>query len=164
MAEPPLLLAVPNVSEGRDAQTIEAIGQGFAPARLLDLHSDADHPRSVFTLAAPPAELAGALLGGAREVVARIDLSDHHGEHPRVGALDVMPLVYLHDAQRGAACAVALTAGGLIGELLGVPVLLYGELATRPEHRRRADLRAGGPALLAARLETGEVVPDYGPS
>ena len=163
MAGPPLLLAVPNVSEGRDADVIEAIGQGFAPARLLDLHGDTDHHRSVFTLAASPAELPEALLGGAREAVARIDLRDHHGLHPRVGALDVMPVVYLDDDQRGAACAAVLTAAGLIGEELGVPVVLYGELATRPEHLRRSDLRAGGREGIAARLEAGEVVPDYGP-
>ena len=98
MADPPLLLAVPNVSEGRDHEVIEAIGAGFAPARLLDLHADADHHRSVFTLAAPPAELPRALLGGAREAVARIDLREHDGLHPRVGAMDVMPVVYLDDA------------------------------------------------------------------
>ena len=163
MAGSPLLLAVPNVSEGRDADVIEAIGQGFAPARLLDLHGDTDHHRSVFTLAASPAELPEALLGGAREAVARIDLRDHHGLHPRVGALDVMPVVYLDDGQRGAACAAVLTAAGLIGEELGVPVVLYGELATRPEHLTRSDLRAGGREGIAARLEAGEIVPDYGP-
>jgi len=163
VAGSPLLLAVPNVSEGRDADVIEAIGQGFAPARLLDLHGDTDHHRSVFTLAASPAELPEALLGGAREAVARIDLRDHHGLHPRVGALDVMPVVYLDDGQRGAACAAVLTAAGLIGEELGVPVVLYGELATRPEHLRRSDLRAGGREGIAARLEAGEIVPDYGP-
>jgi len=163
VAGSPLLLAVPNVSEGRDADVIEAIGQGFAPARLLDLHGDTDHHRSVFTLAASPAELPEALLGGAREAVARIDLRDHHGLHPRVGALDVMPVVYLDDGQRGAACAAVLTAAGLIGEELGVPVVLYGELATRPEHLTRSDLRAGGREGIAARLEAGEIVPDYGP-
>ena len=163
MAEPPLLLAVPNVSEGRDPEAIEAIGRGFGPARLLDLHRDVDHHRSVFTLAASPAELPEALLGGAREALARIDLTEHRGVHPCVGALDVVPVVYLDDGQRGAACAAALTAAGLIGGELGVPVVLYGELATRPEHRRRADLRAGGWEGIAARLEAGEVVPDYGP-
>lgn len=163
MAEPPLLLAVPNVSEGRDPEAIEAIGRGFGPARLLDLHRDVDHHRSVFTLAASPADMPEALLGGAREALARIDLTEHRGLHPCVGALDVVPVVYLDDGQRGAACAAALTAAGLIGEELGVPAVLYGELATRPEHRRRTDLRAGGWEGIAARLEAGEVVPDYGP-
>ncbi len=160
---PSSLLAVPNVSEGRDHDVIDAIGAGFAHARLLDLHADADHHRSVFTLAAPPAALPEELLGGAREAVARIDLREHAGLHPRVGALDVMPVVYLDDADRGAACAAVLTAGNLIGDELGVPVVLYGELATRAEHRRRADLRTGGWEGLATRLESGDVVPDFGP-
>lgn len=163
MPAPSSLLAVPNVSEGRDHEVIEAIGAGFAHARLLDLHADADHHRSVFTLAAEPQELPAELLGGAREAVARIDLRGHSGLHPRVGAMDVMPVVYLDDDQRGAACAAVLTAANLIGEELGVPVVLYGELATRPEHRLRADLRAGGWEGLARRIESGEVVPDFGP-
>ncbi len=163
MSEAPLLLAVPNVSEGRDTAALEAVGRSFAPARLLDIHVDGDHHRSVFTLAASPGELPQALLAGAREVVERVDLRGHDGLHPRVGALDVMPVVYLDDGRRGAACAAVLTAAGLIGEELGVPVILYGELATRPGHRRRAELRAGGLEGMAARLEGGEVVPDYGP-
>ncbi len=158
-----MLLAVPNVSEGRDTAALEAVGRSFAPARLLDIHVDGDHHRSVFTLAASPGELPQALLAGAREVVERVDLRGHDGLHPRVGALDVMPVVYLDESQRGAACAAALTAAGLIGEELAVPVVLYGELATRPEHRRRADLRAAGWEGLTARLASGDVVPDYGP-
>jgi len=80
-----------------------------------------------------------------------------------VGALDVMPVVYLDEERRGAACAEALTAAGLVGDELGVPVFLYGELATRPEHRERADIRRGGPAKLKERIESGELVPDFGP-
>jgi glutamate formiminotransferase/glutamate formiminotransferase/formiminotetrahydrofolate cyclodeaminase len=142
---------------------LEAIGAGFHPARLLDLHADEDHHRSVYTLTGATAELPEALLGGAREAVERIDLRRHEGLHPRVGALDVMPVVHLDDEHRGAACAAVLTAGNLIGEELGVPVVLYGALATRPEHERRADLRRGGWEGLAARLDGGEVVPDFGP-
>jgi glutamate formiminotransferase / 5-formyltetrahydrofolate cyclo-ligase len=158
-----LLISVPNVSEGADAAVLEAVGRGFEPARLLDLHSDPDHGRSVFTLAAPQGELADALLGGARVAVERIDVSRHAGIHPHVGAVDVAPVVYLDDERRGAACAEALTAAGLIGAELELPVFLYGELATRPEHVERAELRRGGPAELARRLEAGELVPDYGP-
>jgi glutamate formiminotransferase / 5-formyltetrahydrofolate cyclo-ligase len=158
-----LLVSVPNVSEGRDRTVIEAVSRGFAPARLLDLHSDADHGRSVFTLAAPQGELARALVGGARVAVERIDLAGHRGVHPHVGALDVMPVVYLDEGQHGAACAEALTAAALIGEELELPVFLYGELATRPQHVERADLRRGGPANLARRMRAGELVPDYGP-
>jgi glutamate formiminotransferase len=163
MTEPPLLLAVPNVSEGRDRRTLEAIERGFAPARFLDLHSDPDHGRSVFTLAARQGQLAEGLLGGARAAVERIDVTAHAGIHPHVGALDVMPVVYLDEESRGAACAEALTAAALAGEELQVPVFLYGELATRPEQRERAWIRRGGPGELRRRMEEGELVPDYGP-
>jgi glutamate formiminotransferase / 5-formyltetrahydrofolate cyclo-ligase len=158
-----LLISVPNVSEGRDTAVLEAIERGFEPARLLDLHSDPDHGRSVFTLAAPQGELSRALRNGAREAIAQIDLRAHEGSHPRVGALDVAPVVYLDESQRGAACAEALTAGALIGDELDVPVFLYGELATRQEQAVRADLRRGGPDALAMRIESGELVPDFGP-
>jgi glutamate formiminotransferase / 5-formyltetrahydrofolate cyclo-ligase len=157
-------MTVPNVSEGRDVATLEAIGRAFAPARFLDLHTDRDHDRAVFTLAAPQGEMAQALLGGARSVIARVDISAHSGIHPHVGALDVMPVVYLDEERRGPAIAEALTAAGLIGEELGVPVFLYGELATRPEHRERAWIRRGGPRELARRIEANELVPDYGPA
>jgi glutamate formiminotransferase/glutamate formiminotransferase/formiminotetrahydrofolate cyclodeaminase len=158
-----MLLAVPNVSEGRDHSVLEAIEQAFAPARFLDLHADPDHNRSVFTLAAPPGQLAQGLLNGAREVVERVDLRNQEGLHPRVGALDVIPVVYLNDEQRGPACAEALTAAGLIGEELELPVILYGELATRPENRERAALREGGSETIAERIESGDLVPDFGP-
>src|SRR3954447_23194724 len=89
----PLLLAVPNVSEGRDRATLDAIGAAFASggARVLDVHADPDHHRAVFTLAAAPGALAPALQAGAHEAIARIDVSDHPGAHPHVGALDVAP-------------------------------------------------------------------------
>ncbi len=161
--EPPLLLAVPNVSEGRDLPTLEAIERSLAPARFLDLHVDPDHDRAVFTIAARQGEMAEALLGLARSAVARIDVSAHSGIHPHVGALDVMPVVYLDEERRGAAAAEALTAAAAIGDELGVPVFLYGELATRVEHRERAFIRRGGPRELARRIERHELVPDYGP-
>ena len=160
----PLLLAVPNVSEGGDAAKIAAIADAFAPARVLDVHSDADHGRSVFSLAARQGEVAQALLAGARAALARVDMRAHAGLHPHVGALDVAPVVCLEAAARGAACAEALTAAALIGEQLELPVFLYGDLATAPERRERADLRRGGPAGLAARMAAGELRPDYGPT
>ena len=159
-----MLLAVPNVSEGSDRAAIDAIGAAFAPARVLDVHSDPDHGRSVFSLAGRQGELAEALLAGAREAVARIDLRAHRGSHPHVGALDVAPVVYLEDSGRGAACAEALTAAALIGDELGLPVFLYGDLATAPERRERAALREGGPKRLAERMATGELAPDHGPA
>jgi glutamate formiminotransferase / 5-formyltetrahydrofolate cyclo-ligase len=162
--EAPLLLAVPNVSEGRDTDALEAIERAFHSAAFLDLHLDADHGRAVLTLAAEQGELARALLSGAREVVERIDLNGHRGLHPHVGALDVMPIVYLDDERRGAACAEALTAAALVGNELEVPVFLYGELATSPEHRERAYLRQGGWKALGERIARGELTPDYGPA
>ena len=151
------LIAVPNVSEGTDRSAIDTIGAAFAPARLLDTHSDPDHGRSVFTIAARQGELHRALVNGAREAVARIDLTTHRGDHPHVGAIDVAPVVYLDEQQHGPACAEALTAGALIGDELGLPVFLYGELA---DGRERADIRRGGVAGLA---ESG-LEPDFGPS
>ncbi len=163
MSRPPLLMAVPNVSEGRDLETLAAIERSVAPALFLDLHADPDHDRAVFTLAGRQGELAAGLLGLARSAVARIDITAHTGIHPHVGALDVMPVVYLDEERRGAACAEALTAAALVGEELGVPVFLYGELATRPDHAERASIRRGGPKELARRMRSGELVPDYGP-
>jgi glutamate formiminotransferase / 5-formyltetrahydrofolate cyclo-ligase len=148
------LLAVPNVSEGRDRDAIGAIGAAF-DQELLDVHSDPDHNRSVFTLAGQPGELAHAVKDGAREAIALIDLSRHRGAHPRVGALDVAPIVYLDAADRGAACAEALLLGDLLGHDLGIPVFLYGELAGG---RTRAELRRGGPEELARRASS-----DFGP-
>jgi glutamate formiminotransferase / 5-formyltetrahydrofolate cyclo-ligase len=164
MGEPPLLLAVPNVSEGRDRAVLEAIERGSAPAHFLDLHTDPDHGRAVFTLAAPQGRLAEGLLGLARAAIERIDITAHAGIHPHVGDVDVMPVVYLDEDRRGAACAEALTAAALAGEELHVPVFLYGELASRPEQRERAWIRRGGPLELARRIEAGELVPDYGPA
>jgi glutamate formiminotransferase len=162
------LLAVPNLSEGREQATIEAIAHAFTvhgTVRLLDVHSDADHHRSVFTLAGAQGELSTALLAGARIAVERIDVGVGRnpadiGEHPHVGAVDVMPVVYLDPAQRGAACAEALVVAAKLGDELDVPVFLYGELA---QGRTRAELRRGGVGRLAERLSTGELRPDFGP-
>jgi glutamate formiminotransferase/glutamate formiminotransferase/formiminotetrahydrofolate cyclodeaminase len=161
---PELLMAVPNVSEGRHAPLLEGIERAFGPARFLDVHADPDHNRSVFTLAARQGALAEGLVSGARAVVEGVDIAAHGGVHPHVGALDVMPVVYRSDAQRGPACAELLTAAARIGAELELPVVLYGELATKPEHRERAWLREGGPAALAQRIESGEVAPDFGPA
>jgi glutamate formiminotransferase / 5-formyltetrahydrofolate cyclo-ligase len=156
------LLAVPNVSEGRDQGVIAAIGAAFEAggARLLDVHVDPDHHRSVFTLAAAPGALAKALLTGARDVLARVDMSRHTGVHPCVGALDVAPVVHLDAQRRGAACAEALVVGDELARTLAIPVLLYGALAGG---RTRADLRRGGLEELSRRLAGGELRPDFGP-
>jgi glutamate formiminotransferase / 5-formyltetrahydrofolate cyclo-ligase len=154
-----VLLAIPNVSEGRDRTAVDAIAEAF-DARLLDVHLDPDHHRSVFTLAGEPGCLAGAVLSGAAEAVRRVDINRHVGIHPRIGAIDVAPIVYLDPAHRGAACAEALVLGDLLGHELELPVFLYGELAAG---RTRAELRRGGPARLAERIEAGELRPEFGP-
>lgn len=156
---PTTLLAVPNVSEGRDQKLIAAIARAF-DGRLLDIHSDPDHHRSVFTIAGQPGTLARTVANGAREAVRRINVNDHVGAHPRVGAIDVAPIVYLHDAERGAACAEALVLADLLGEELKLPVFLYGALAAG---RTRAQLRRGGAHGLAARIRVGQLAPDFGP-
>jgi glutamate formiminotransferase len=153
------LLAVPNVSEGRDAAAIAAIGAAFG-RDLLDVHSDPDHHRTVYTLAGLPGELAQAVAAGAAEAIARIDLHRHAGNHPRVGAIDVAPVVHLEERHRGAACAEALVLGDMLGARLAIPVFVYGALAGG---RTRAELRRGGPTELARRMEAGELRPDFGP-
>src|SRR5436305_536315 len=97
-----VLLAVPNFSEGRDPEAIDRVAGGFAPARVLDRHTDPDHNRTVLWLAAGQAELAQALAGGARAAAESVDLTAADGVHPHVGALDVAPVVYRDDAERGA--------------------------------------------------------------
>jgi glutamate formiminotransferase/glutamate formiminotransferase/formiminotetrahydrofolate cyclodeaminase len=159
------LLGIPNVSEGSDEAALAAIGAAFlstgrARALTAGPHADPDHERAVFTLAAEPGDLAPALLAGAREALARIDLRAHRGLHPHVGAIDVLPVVHLDLARRGAACAEALVLGDSLGHDLGLPVFLYGALAGG---RTRADLRRGGPAGLAERMAAGDLRPDFGP-
>jgi glutamate formiminotransferase len=157
------LLAVPNVSEGRDHPGVQEIARAFAAGdrtRLLDVHLDADHHRAVLTLAGAPGSLALALAAGVAEALQRIDIGDGRGQHPHIGAVDVVPVVYLSDALRGAACAEALVAAEEIGAL-GVPVFLYGALTSG---RTRAELRRGGVKALAERMRAGELTPDFGPS
>lgn len=142
----------------------EAFTSGGA-ARLLDIHSDHDHHRSVLTLAGVPGALSQALVKGVASAVERLDVGQQRapeemGQHPHVGAVDVMPIVYLDTDMRGAACAEALVVAHEIGERLGVPVFLYGELAGG---RTRAQLRKGGVRELARRMRVGELRPDFGP-
>jgi glutamate formiminotransferase len=152
------LLAVPNVSEGRDQLALNAIAHAFGPG-LLYFSSDHDHHRAVFTLAGEPGRLHEAVLAGAKAALERVDLTRHEGVHPRVGAIDVAPIVYLDTAHRGAATAEALVLADELGQL-GIPVFLYGDLA---QGRTRAELRRGGPRELQRRIDEGELHPDFGP-
>lgn len=157
------LVAVPNFSEGRNTRVIGALEATLGShARVLNRHYDAQHNRSVFTLAAPPEKLVEALVAGAAHALDLIDLRSHQGLHPHVGALDVSPVVWQtgerHDAAVEGARAVAEGIAAL-----GIPVFLYGELATAPERRERAYFRQGGPTELARRMGSGELRPDLGP-
>jgi glutamate formiminotransferase len=155
------LESVPNFSEGRDRATIAAIGEALSGGvRLLDVHSDPDHNRSVYTLVGRDEPLAEALLAGIAVARERIDLRRHEGAHPRIGAADVVPLVPLRPEDMERARAAALELARRIGEELGLPVFLYGELA--PE-RGPAFFRQGGTDELARRLAAGELEPDFGP-
>jgi glutamate formiminotransferase len=160
----PPLLAVPNVSEGSDAERLARLERSFTRGvGLLDRHSDSDHGRSVFTLAGSPGALTEALAAGAEEALETIDMHAYRGAHPAIGALDVCPLVWFspgdHEAARTEAVAVAEQIGGL-----GIPVFLYGELAREPGRAERAYFRNGGLAELWLRMESGELRPDFGPT
>jgi glutamate formiminotransferase / 5-formyltetrahydrofolate cyclo-ligase len=130
---------------------------------VLDVHSDADHNRSVFTLIGEPQALADALIAGAREAVARIDMRTHEGAHPCIGALDVAPVVYLRAQDRELAVDEALAIANRLAGELDVPVFLYGMLADDPDRRERAYFREGGVGALEERFNSGELVPDFGP-
>jgi glutamate formiminotransferase len=157
-----VLEAVPNVSEGRDARVIAAVREAFAAhAALLDVHSDRDHHRSVFTLAAEEEELADALLAGITRAVELIDLRRHEGVHPRVGVADVVPLVPLEPGDMSRAVDRARALAARIGDELGLPVFLYGDAGG---DLRPAFFRRGGLDELTRRVEAGELVPDAGPA
>jgi glutamate formiminotransferase len=156
-----VLEAVPNVSEGRDAGVISAIGAAFAKdALLLDVHSDADHNRSVFTLVGNDDGLVEALLGGIAAAVELVDLRAHAGVHPRVGVADVVPLVPLSHGDMPRAVAAALALAGRVGAELDLPVFRYGEIGGG---RRPAFFRRGGVDALRQRVESGDLDPDDGP-
>ncbi len=155
------LESVPNFSEGRDRATIAAICEALAGGvRLLDVHSDLDHNRSVYTLVGRDEALVEALLAGVAVACERIDLRRHEGAHPRIGAADVVPLVPLRPEDMERARAAALELARRIGEDLELPVFLYGELAPG---RGPAFFRQGGTDELARRLAADELVPDFGP-
>lgn len=157
------LLAVPNVSEGEDAVRIDELEQAFSRGvALLDRHCDADHARTVFTLAGRRGMLIDALLAGAERAAEAIDMSAYRGSHPAIGALDVCPLVWTSAADHAAARAEAIAVAAQIGGL-GIPVFLYGELAREPARAERAYFRNGGLGELWLRMESGELRPDFGP-
>ena len=157
------LESVPNVSEGRDEEVLAELRAAFSgPARLLDVHTDRDHHRSVFTLVGSGVELVETLFQGIGRAVERIDLRRHEGAHPRIGAADVVPLVPLEAEAEPAARAAALELAGRVGDDLGLPVFFYGRLTD--DGREPAFLRRGGPEELQRRIDAGELAPDRGPA
>jgi len=156
------LESVPNVSEGRDEAALAQLREAFsAPARLLDVHADADHHRSVFTLVGTGEELVETLVAGIRCAVERIDLRSHAGAHPRIGAADVVPLVPLAPSDEEDARGAALMLADRVAAELELPVFFYGRLTD--DLREPAFFRRGGPEELQQRIEAGELRPDRGP-
>jgi glutamate formiminotransferase len=153
------LESVPNFSEGRDRATIDALATALSgPAELLDVHSDPDHNRSVFTLVGDEDALVAALLAGVACARERIDLRTHEGAHPRIGAADVVPVVAIDPDDRERARASALVVADRIGAELQLPVFLYGESG---EGRGPAFFRHGD---VQGRIDAGELTPDFGPA
>jgi glutamate formiminotransferase len=156
------LEAVPNFSEGADSAVLDAIGAALsAHARLLDVHADADHHRSVFTLVGESGKLVEALLAGIACARERIDLRGHAGAHPRIGAADVVPIVPIRPEDAPRAREAALELARRVGDELGLPVFLYADLAPG---RGPAFFRRGGPEELQRRIDAGELAPDFGPA
>jgi glutamate formiminotransferase len=157
------LESVPNFSEGRDRTTIDALATALRSggARLLDVHADEDHNRSVFTLVGSGDELVESLLAGIARAAELIDLREHEGAHPRIGAADVVPLVPLAPEDEEHAREAAERLAARVGAELGLPVFFYGALGggCGPAFFRR-----GGPEELQRRVDAGELAPEHGPA
>ncbi len=162
-----IIECVPNFSEGRRREVCEAIAaEARRPdVKVLDLEMDPDHNRSVLTFIGGPAGVAEAAFAAARKAVELIDLTKHQGQHPRMGALDVLPFVPIAGAAMEDAVSLARGAGSRLGLELGLPVYLYEAAATRPDRKNLADLRK--PQFEGLREQIGrdpDRVPDFGPN
>ena len=159
---------VPNVSEGRRPEVIQllaAAASSVAGARLLDVHSDVDHHRSVFTIAGSVEAVGEAAYCLAETAVTAIDMHLHHGVHPRIGALDVLPFVPLGDTSMERCVSLAHAVGERIAHDLHVPVYFYGEAALRPDRRFLVNIRRGEYEGLAELIQTEPArAPDAGPA
>src|SRR5256885_717224 len=158
----PLVECVPNFSEGRDAATIDALRSAItavAGVQLLDVQSDTAHNRSVFTFVGNPAAVVEAAFAAMRVAADRIDLTKHSGEHPRMGATDVVPFVPVTGITMDECVALAQTLGERVGKELQIPVLLYARAATRTERVLLPDVRKGEFEGMQGRV----LEPDFGP-
>jgi glutamate formiminotransferase len=163
----PILECVPNVSEGRDREVLERLAEAIRRVpgvTLADVHADPDHHRSVFTFLGGPDDVARATLGLAAAVFRRVDMRRHHGVHPRIGALDVVPFVPLRGLDMDEAAGRARAVGEALGWTHAVPVFFYGAAATSPARRSLRAIRAGEYEGLAARLADPAWRPDAGPA
>ena len=155
------------MSEGRDLRAVEAVAdavRGASGARLADVHTDPDHHRSVFTFLGAPEAVEEAALALAAAVFARVDMREHRGIHPRLGALDVLPFVPLRDLAMDDAVAVARRVGERLGREHSLPVYFYGAAATRPERRAVRDIRRSEYEGLPRKLADPAWRPDCGPA
>jgi glutamate formiminotransferase len=161
----PLIECVPNVSEGRRADVIAALADVIASpgVQLLDRSSDPSHNRTVYTFAGDPAAVGDAAQRLIAAAIDAIDLRTHEGVHPRIGAVDVVPFVPLHETSMDACVALAKETGRMVAERFGVPVFLYEEAAVSDDRRNLADVRRGGLNGLAHRMKSPEWRPDFGP-
>ena len=162
-----LIECIPNVSEGRRPEIVAAMADAIrrvAGVRLLDFSSDASHNRSVFTLAGDAAGLEQAVLALVERAVADLDLRTHHGEHPRMGAVDVVPFVPIDGATMADCVALAKKTGAAIADRFHVPVYLYEEASANPARKNLEDIRRGEFEGLAAKMATAGWAPDYGPA
>ncbi len=162
-----IIECVPNISEGRRADLVARVASAVTAVqgvRLLDHSSDASHNRSVFTLAGDAAPLKQAVLALYEVAIAGIDLRSHTGEHPRLGAVDVVPFVPIQGITMDQCVAVAREVGAAVAENFGVPVYLYEEASTNPARKNLEDIRRGEFEGLAAKMGSPGWAPDFGPT
>ena len=163
----PIIECVPNVSEGRRPDVVERFVSAIrtvSGVRVLDYSSDASHNRSVLTLAGDAAPLQQAILALVEQAVAAIDLRAHTGEHPRLGAVDVIPFVPIEGVTMGDCVALAKDTAAAIAQRFGVPVYLYEEASTNPARKNLEDIRRGEFEGLAEKIAKPEWKPDFGPA
>ena len=157
---------IPNVSEGRRADVIDRMAEAIASTpgvRLLDRSSDGSHNRSVFTFAGDKESVMRAALALFERAVTDIDLRTHKGEHPRLGAVDVVPFVPIEGVTMAECVDLAKSVGAAVAEQLNLPVYLYEEASTNPLRKNLEDIRRGEFEGLAAKMATVGWAPDFGP-
>jgi glutamate formiminotransferase / 5-formyltetrahydrofolate cyclo-ligase len=162
-----LIECIPNVSEGRRADVVSAMADAIRAApgvRLLDFSSDASHNRSVFTLVGNAAGVEAAVLALFERAVAAIDLRTHRGEHPRLGAVDVVPFVPIEGVTMADCVALARRVGAIVAERFQLPVFLYEEASSNPARKNLEDIRRGEFEGLAAKMASPGWAPDFGPA